>query len=447
MAENFITAGFGELRRKFARSALRRTMHRNDTERGAALVVLGQKAWEERIELSAFADVRDRLAALEARAGELTQASGKLAEEKASLEAQRSAQLQEFAGRRGAVESRKGPIDAALAAARTKKNACEQSIKMAESRLASIAAAIAKMDPAAQEQRAQLTGEQGDLTVKRTAAQAQLPGLAAEESRLAAESQKCAAEIAAIDAEQKTAIARIDAALRSASSGLQDASRQSSAVQGERAGAFGSLGKGLYDSGTREPALADPVERIAGIDRARAETEIAHAASLTETQSLESGTMPKFWSVTAGVPLLLIAVALGSYYYVGTRGAPATAVAPTARLDGEDGKDLLVMNFIGAGKNSDRKLRDEAVRVLKEDILEMGATADPSHLSALAIILRSPHAELRAAAADAIGMIGATQDEVPELERLTKDSAAEVANAAKRALAARSVAKLKATDR
>ena len=66
------------------------------------------------------------------------------------------------------------------------------------------------------------------------AARAELPGHAAEDSRLAAESQKHAAEIAAIDAEQKAAIGRIDTDLARVRSELQGASQQSGAVQKDR---------------------------------------------------------------------------------------------------------------------------------------------------------------------------------------------------------------------
>ena len=87
--DNFLVAGLRELRRKFTRVTLRRKMRRQGIERTGALAALGQRAWEEQIDLTAFADLRDRLTGLETRAGELSQTTSKLESEKASLELER----------------------------------------------------------------------------------------------------------------------------------------------------------------------------------------------------------------------------------------------------------------------------------------------------------------------------------------------------------------------
>jgi HEAT repeat protein len=66
----------------------------------------------------------------------------------------------------------------------------------------------------------------------------------------------------------------------------------------------------------------------------------------------------------------------------------------------------------------------------------MGASGQPEYLAMLAKVLASPEPELRAAAADSIGMIGPTDDETPQLSKLLNDKSPEVVRAAKRALAA-----------
>ena len=151
-----------------------------------------------------------------------------------------------------------------------------------------------------------------------------MPGHAAEESRLAAESRQHAAEIAAIDAEQKAAIGRIDTELAKARSELQGTSRQSGEVQKDRDGSFAELGKALYEAGTNGGALADPAARVAAIDRVRADTQSALEASLAQTGSLAGGTMAKFWGVAIGVPIVLAALGAGTYLYV-NRDLPVAA--------------------------------------------------------------------------------------------------------------------------
>ncbi len=338
----FLSEGFRELNRKLARARLRRAIRQQESERRVALTALGQKAWEDKVDLGAYAGLRDRLAGLDARAGELSQTASKLEKDKAGLEALRRAELETFAARRKAVETEKNPVDAALREARSRRAGCEQAIKQAESRLAAIAGKLAGLErdiaslaaaagadaqqkgAAAQAERSKLVGEQSALGTKLAASRAELPGHAAQDSRLAAESQKHAAEIAVIDAEQQAAIGRIDTELTRVRTELQGATQQSGAVSKDRAGTFGELGRALYDAAVPVAALAEPIERVASIDRDCAQSESAHVASLAETSSLAGATMAKFWGVVLGVPLLLAALGTSTYQYL-HRDVPVAA--------------------------------------------------------------------------------------------------------------------------
>lgn len=346
---NFLSEGFRELGRKLARGKLRRAIRQHDADRLVALAALGRAAWDGKVDLAAHASVRDRLAGLDARAGELSQATSRLEAEKSGLEAKRREELEAFGVRRKAVEATKKPVDAALNEARSRRAACEQAIKQAESRLAAIAGKLAGLErdiaslsaatgpeaqpkaAAAQAERAKLASEQGELGTKLAQSREQLPGHAAEESRLDAESRKHAAGIAAIDAEQKAAIGRIDTDLSRVRTELQGATQQSGAVQKDRDGTFRELGAALYDAGARDPVLAEPVARVAEIDRGRADSEAGVEASLAETRSLPGATMAKFWSVVVGVPLALAAIGAGVYQYTHRPAPVAATPQPVAR--------------------------------------------------------------------------------------------------------------------
>ncbi len=346
---NFLSEGFRELGRKLARSRLRRAIRQQEAERLVALTALGQRAWEDKVDLAAHAGIRDRLAGLDARAGELSQTASRLEEEKAGLEAQRRAELDAFAARRKGVEANKSPVDAALREARSRKSACEQAIKQAESRLAAIAGKLAGLErdiaslgaaagadaqpkiAAAQAERAKLAGEQGELGAALAASRAQLPAHAAEDSRLASESQRHAAEIAAIDAEQKAAIGRVDTNLARVRSELQGASQQSGAVQKDRSGTFCELGNALYDAGTSVATLAEAVTRVASVDRGRAESESTLEASLADSRALAGATMAKFWGVMLGVPLVLATLGVGTWQYLHRSVPVAAAPQPVAQ--------------------------------------------------------------------------------------------------------------------
>jgi hypothetical protein len=369
---NFLSAGFGEMGRKVDRVKLRAAMRKQDAARAAAMIALGQSAWDGKVDLSAFADLRDRLAGLDARAGELSATSSNLDKEKAALDAERRAELDTFSASRKAVEEKKKPVDESLRAARSKKSACEQVIRHAETRLAAIAGRLAALDrdigvlgasaspeqaqklAVAHAERSRLVIEQDNLGGNLAMARTDLPGRVLEESGLAGESQKYLAEIAAIDAQQKAAIAHIDANLGRVRKELQGATQQAGAVQKDRTGGFGSLGQALYDSKVSDPALADAVEQVASIDRMRSQSDSTLAASMAESQSLAGATMAKFWSVLVGVPLLLAALGVGSYQYLHRRvpvvaEPPPVAQAPAGPCESQKPPD----NGTGTGVRSD----------------------------------------------------------------------------------------------
>jgi hypothetical protein len=113
------------------------------------------------------------------------------------------------------------------------------------------------------------------------------------------------------------------------------------------------------------------------------------------------------------------------------------AVGP-AGATGESDEDRAVTAYLkacvtGAGQGCD-PLRKQAVPILKEDLLTLGANADPAYLPLLADMLDSDEPELRTAAADAIGMIGPTPAETPALAALLDDTAPLVRTAAYMAL-------------
>ena len=340
---NFIAEGWRELRRKWHRSRLRGDLRRHDIERTAALTGLGQRAWDEKIDLAAFPQLRDQLAGLDARAGEISATSSRLESEKATLEADKRAQLDAFGARRKAVAEKKTPVDAALRAARAKKSAGEQAVRQAEARVASIVGKLAALDreiaaatapaeklAAAQAERARLAAEQAEQAAAAVRERGALPETTAEEARLAGESSQYAAQIAAIDAEQKAAIGHLDSELARLRKEAQAASQQASVVQKDRAGNLASLGRALYDAKIDPPALVDATARVAAIDAARAAAEATLAASLVESRAVESGTLAKFWLVVAGVPLLLAAVVLGSMQYLRRPAAAPASVAASA---------------------------------------------------------------------------------------------------------------------
>lgn len=453
MRPRFLAAGLRELRRKFERYTLGRKLRRNAEERDVALGTLGARAWAEKIDLEPFGDLRDRLHAIAARSGELAASTQQLETQKSALEAERRDALEELLAGRRALEDKKRPVDAALSSASQAHAGNERSIAQARTRLTAIDADLAALERGTKEPQAaagtdaatataaaragqtRLRAEMETLTASLTAAEGRMPGTAAEVGRLQRESAGYVADIAAVDAERKAVAAGLDSKLARIGSELQAASQQRAAVGKEQSGLHRDLGNALYDSRNLPATLDEAARSIAAIDAARAETQSRVQASLLESQALPPGTMPKFWGTAVGVPLLAAVLGFASVH-LAKRYWPEAGTAPIASADAkaEDEKDQAVQRFIKAGKAGDEQTRRIAVRVLKEDILAMGGTADPAHLRTLARILRSPEPELRTAAADAMGMIRPTAGQSDLLAGLLKDPDARVAEAARRAL-------------
>lgn len=394
----FFVNGLREMGRKSGRFGLRRRLAAQDSKRRDALAALGRVAWQSGTDLTPFSGQREQLLRLDARAGELSATSARLEQERAELEARRQAEVARFEGLLQPARARQASADAALKAAR---------------------AALADQ--------------------KTTDAAARQP-LAAEAASKADESAKAAGEVTRLETEKKAALAPIDAALKRVRQESSGATRESAAVGRERTDRFRDLGLALYDARATEPELASPIEAVAVIDRDRAATAQAIDSSLAITAAMPRGTMGKFWTVAFVLPAACLAVAYLAYSRLATQ-APDEAVATAASAAPSTGvspvyaeqlrKDDAVKAFLASKGASGR---DDAVRILEADLMEMGSSADRANLPLLETVLRRGEPELRAAAAHAIGMIGPTAAELPLLVDALNDPAPSVRDAVASAL-------------
>lgn len=105
-----------------------------------------------------------------------------------------------------------------------------------------------------------------------------------------------------------------------------------------------------------------------------------------------------------------------------------------ARPQNANSKDEVVDTFLATcvGKRANtancEPLRKDFIEILKDDVLRLGSTADRKYLPKILRMFTS-EAELRIAAADAIGMIGPQDSEVDALMPLTNDPVPDVRHA------------------
>ena len=407
----FFVNGFREMGRKASRFSLRRQLAAQDAKRRDALAGLGRAAWQSGIDLAAFGPQCEQIRKLDARAGELSATAARLEKERADLAARRQAEVARFDALLQPARGKQAEADAALKSARA---------ALAEKEKAAKAAATAAGQPPA------------DVAV----AQA----LTLEVTRRADESAKAAGEVTRLEAEKKAALAPIDADLKRIRQESTGTTRESATVGREQIDRFRDLGLAIYDARTAAPELATTIEAVSAIDRDRGATQAAIDSSLAVTASMPRGTMARFSAVVFVLPLVCLAGAYIAYSRLATPApdddaGTAATVASSARVSPvyaeQLRKDDAVKTFVTSNRASGR---DDAIKILEEDLMEMGSSADRSSLPLLETVLRRGEPELRAAAAHAIGMIGPTRAELPMLVEALNDPAPTVRDAVAHAL-------------
>ncbi len=437
----FLAEGFRELGRRARRAELRRRLAAQDRERQRALVMLGRTAWRAGADLAEWADLRGEIETLERRAGDLAATSKRLGEERAALEARRQSEVARTEAALKPARAAQAEAATALRAARAALSEKDHTTRQLEARLAALAQDLQRQSggpaappaqdaPAATTQDRRQTVEAQQIALRQqltTEAEARKPIAAAVTARQAG-SQRCADEIVRIEREGKSVLVPIDADLKRVRQESGGTTRDGVAVDQALSTKFGELGAALYGRGVSGEAVADHVQAVAGLEEQRASTQSAIDASLEVTHAMARGTMAKFWGVAVAAPVLLFAIAVGLYAGIWAFGPTVFSRAERPRTGREAArspnhqetrKDETVQTYLR--RRGDSKSRAAAVEVLQSDLLMLGSSADRSCLPLLTTIVRRGEPELRAAAAQAIGMLRPTSAEMPALVEALKD--------------------------
>ena len=440
-----------ELKRKLQRRKLRRELQWQERARNQALVRLGRQAWEQKVDLASFPALRERLAAMDSRSSELAETSTRLQTEQSEMERRRQDEVAAFDDRRRPIDKKKQQIDSEHRAAGRRLDDESRATKQAEARLATLARQLAALEqktgsalpaPTAQPSREQLLAEQTTVSARLETAKRALQGNAEEVNRLAGESRTYAEDLAALERQRQAALAPLDAELARVRGQLTTAAQETAGLEREREEQFLHLGLALYEGKTQEPMLGQEVGQIASIDQARDTASASLEASLSLSRALPRGVMLKFGTVLVMASSLALAGGYWLYNSISANRGGDRHGGMTDPTIGESEKDATVKAFIESLRNealsseAREKARADAVPILTEDLLTLGSTANPHHFPLLVGTLSSDVPDLRAAAADAIGMIGPTADQTPALATALNDPVPAVRGSALKTLRA-----------
>jgi hypothetical protein len=131
-------------------------------------------------------------------------------------------------------------------------------------------------------------------------------------------------------------------------------------------------------------------------------------------------------------PLRFIAALTAALFFAGLGLFPIPAQAGTPA---PSPKDETVKKYLDSCQSKSAKepncdkLRKDAIEILKEDLRTLGSSADRGYLLTILPVFKSDEAELRIAAADALGMIGAQDQDSDLLAPLANDPVPDVRRA------------------
>jgi chromosome segregation ATPase len=254
--------GMKERRRKKSLRKSKNELKEKERIHDQQLTALGQKAWESKINIVAYADLQARLTAAQKQFDDLQAQAEKLQEQKQAEEEERKRENERFAARQKEVEAKKKIVDGNLQEQNNALNAIQKEVEQGSSRLKAIASERAQLEIkiaatttpdtekiAGQNKLTGLAKEVGELKTKvREKEEAGKVG-SAKITPLQEESDRLQKQIDSINAEQKQVVGDWDkkiSALNLEMTGSNNKIKETEKTQGTN---YKQLGEKLAASG------------------------------------------------------------------------------------------------------------------------------------------------------------------------------------------------------
>ena len=168
--------GMKERRRRKSLRQGKNELQKKEENYGRQLTALGQKAWEAKINITAYADLQSRLTAGQKQLDDLRVQAEKLQKQKKAAAEEKKRENERFAAAQKEVQTKKKAADKNLQEQKNTLNALQKDAEQAANRLKAIA--IERMQLEIKNAAAATPG------IERTAGQNKLAGMAIEEGEL-----------------------------------------------------------------------------------------------------------------------------------------------------------------------------------------------------------------------------------------------------------------------
>lgn len=255
--------GMKERRRKKSLRKGKNELGKKQEILGLQLTALGQKAWEAKINIAAYADLQTLLNAAQKQLDDLRLQAEKLQQQKQAADAEKKKESERFADSQKDVETKKKIVDGNLQEQKNTLNATQKEIGQAAGRLQAIAAERTQLETkisaaatpdtekiAGQTKLAGLAKEEGELKIKVREKEENAKVSSTKTTPLQDESNRLQKQIDAIKAEQKQVLGEADkkiSALNLEITGNSNKIKETEKTQGAN---FKQLGEKLAAGGT-----------------------------------------------------------------------------------------------------------------------------------------------------------------------------------------------------
>jgi uncharacterized coiled-coil DUF342 family protein len=316
--------GMKELRRKSSLHKEKRVLKQKEENYEEQLRVLGQKAWEARVNIDAYADLKELLTNAQKQEDDLNARVKGLEEQKQAAEEKKKQENEQFDSQRKEVEDKKKGVDERLGAEKKVLKEAQKEVDDAKKRLGQIAAETDRLNKKAaaadtpEEEKKEipkkleaLEKEKGELDGKVSAKTGEVGALTEKVKPIQEESDRLQQEIDKIKEKQKEVIGELDQSLSDMKKQMQESNDELKKVDKNQQENFKLLGERLAAGGVTDPGVAS---EMAAVQTAEKEmTDVRVGIEKLEQQG-SSASRSAFWQmigIVAGGLVLLIIIIVG----------------------------------------------------------------------------------------------------------------------------------------
>jgi len=310
----------------------------------AQLTALGQRAWEAKTDLSAYADLKAALGDLQKTLDDLRGESERLKKQKLESEAERKRENERLGAGQKEAEERKRETEGRLNEQKKLQQDGQAEIQRATSRLSAIANERSQLqgkvaDPAVAEKAEiakgleRLAGEEGELKAAISALEEAGKPVAAQVATLQENASRLQKQLEGLRSEQKKMAAEMDKKIAALSADLGKNGERTREAEGRQQAEFKRLGEKLAAAAAMDPNLA---KEMAAVQGARAEMEGVQAMISGLERQKDRGQVSaykKMMAIIIGGIALIAAIVIALFILL----APKKSASPIGGLGGPEG--------------------------------------------------------------------------------------------------------------